>query len=231
MTPDPALLDAEAEATDRARQIEDRLRDVYGPPDKPVLDPLEELLLTVLSQSTTDHNRDTAWRALRIRFADWEALRTARTEDVERTIRPAGLARQKTGTILGILERLTEEVGRPDLGHLREMSDAEALEYLSSFRGVGVKTAACVLCFSLRRPVLPVDTHVHRMALRLGFVEVGTDAVRTHRALNRLVPAEIRFSTHDQWIRHGRSVCTARRPSCERCPLEDLCPRQGVPLS
>ncbi len=212
----------------RIRRLEGRLADRYGEPEKPRLDPLDELLLTILSQNTTDANRDRAWASLREEFDDWDEVRRAPRDRLEQAIRVAGLAGQKAGAIRGALERLDEEVGEPSLAHLREMDDDEALAYLSDFRGVGVKTAACVLCFALRRPVLPVDTHVHRLAVRLGLVPAGATPARTHAILNRTVPPDLRFPFHIHLIRHGRATCTARRPACEACVVEELCPRVGV---
>lgn len=225
-----ARTDREADGLDGApvEEVERRLARRYGTPRKPRLDPLEELVLTILSQNTTDVNRDVAWEALRETYPDWEAVRSAPRERLEETIRTAGLARQKAAAIQGVLERLREEVGEPRLDHLREMDDEEALAYLSGFHGVGTKTAACVLCFSLRRPVLPVDTHVHRVAIRLGWVPAGGGRNRTHDLLNEAVPPELRFPLHLHLIRHGRATCAARRPRCEECVLEDLCPRVGV---
>lgn len=205
-----------------------RLEKTYGTPRKPRLDPLDELVLTILSQNTTDTNRDRAWKALRERWGSWEAVRDAPREALEETIRPAGLAAAKARAIHEALERLTEERGEPELEHLREMEPADALRYLAGFRGVGVKTAACVLCFALRMPVLPVDTHVHRVATRLGWVPEGTSAARAHTILEERVPPELRYPVHVRLIAHGRAVCTARSPACDRCPLEPVCPRIGV---
>lgn len=192
-------------------------------------DPLDELILTILSQNTTDTNRDRAWERLRDAFDDWEEVRRAPRPRVEEAIRPAGLARQKTAAIRGVLEELRREVGAPHLDHLEEMDDAGALDYLAGFHGVGVKTAACVLCFALERPVLPVDTHVDRVARRLGLVPEGGGRDRVHRVLNREVPPELRRRLHLQLIRLGRDVCGARRAECDRCPVADLCPRVGLP--
>ena len=190
--------------------------------------PLDELVLTVLSQSTSDANCYRAWKALRDRYADWEAILAAPSGEVEETIRPAGLAKQKSATILSILRRLRDETGRLSLDSLAVMSDDEALDYLTDFKGVGVKTAACVLCFALGRDVLPVDTHVHRVAIRLGLVPENASAPRTHEILNETVPPELRYELHVLLIGHGRSVCTARRPRCQACALAELCPRVGV---
>ncbi len=200
----------------------------YGTPEKPRLDPLAELIVTILSQNTTDANRDRAWAALRTRYPDWERVRDAPRGELEETIRPAGLITGKAAAIQGVLERLDREVGQPSLDHLEGMEDEEALRYLRSFRGVGLKTAACVLCFSLGRDVMPVDTHVHRVARRLGWADERADPSATHERLNRIVPPELRFALHVHLIALGRDVCTARRPACPGCTLADRCPRVGV---
>lgn len=212
-------------------EIHARLEEAHGAPGKPERDPLDELVLTILSQNTSDTNRDRAWRSLRDRYPDWEAVRSAASGELEETIRTAGLASQKAATIRRVLDGLAEERGRPDLSHLSSMGDEEALAYLTSFKGVGTKTAACVLCFALRRPVMPVDTHVHRVARRLGLAPLDGGRERTHRALNESVPPDRRFALHVLLIRHGREVCSARRPRCSECVLEDVCPRRGVEAS
>lgn len=200
----------------------------YGTPEKARLDPLAELILTILSQNTTDANRDRAWAALRARYPEWERVRDAPRRELEETIRPAGLVTGKAAAIQGALDRLYREVGRLSLDHLAAMGDEEALRYLRSFRGVGLKTAACVLCFALGRAVMPVDTHVHRVARRLGWADERADAAATHERLNRTVPPELRFALHVYLIALGRDVCTAGRPACSDCVLADRCPRVGV---
>ena len=185
-------------------------------------------MLTILSQSTTDANRDRAWSALRGRFPAWEDLRAAPRDDLEDVIRVAGLAGQKAAAIHDVLERLAAERGSLDLTHLDSMPDGEAMDYLTRFRGVGVKTAACVLCFSLRRPVLPVDTHVLRIGRRLGWLPPGGSSTAAHEAVALRVPAADRFEMHLRLIALGRAVCTARSPRCGECPLGDACPRVGV---
>jgi endonuclease-3 len=212
----------------RLREMERRLRRAYGPARRERYDPLDELVLTILSQNTNDGNRDVAFARLRARFPDWDAVRTAPRARVAAAIQPAGLQVQKARAIQEVLRRLHRERGRASLDHLRTMSDRDATAYLTSFRGVGAKTAACVLCFSLGRPVLPVDTHVHRLARRLGLVPPNANAVRTQEILNEIVPPRLRFPLHIQWIRHGRRVCTARNPRCGECAIADLCPRVGV---
>ena len=191
-------------------------------------DPLDELVLTILSQSTSDTNCYRGWKALTERYSDWSAVLAAPSGELEETIRPAGLAAQKSGTILSVLERLEAETGRLSLSQLDAMDDAEAIDYLTSFKGVGVKTAACVLCFALGRNVIPVDTHVHRIAIRLGLVPEGASAARTHEILNEIVPPGIRYELHVLLIGHGRTVCPARRPRCDECAIVDLCPKVGV---
>ena len=219
-----------------------RLARRFAIPDKPRLDPLDELILTILSQSTTDANRDRAWRNLADRFPRstgageasqgaicWESVRRAGAEAVEDAVRVAGLANQKVPAILLALERLAAEAGTLSLDHLEAMDDDEAISYLTTFRGVGVKTAACVLCFSLRRPVLPVDTHVLRIARRLAWVPPRASADQTHRLLAVRVAPEERFRMHMLLITFGRTLCLARGPRCGECPLERECPRVGVP--
>jgi endonuclease-3 len=206
----------------------ERLEAVHGRGTKPRRDPVDELVLTILSQNTTDENRDRAWKALRKAFPDWESVRRAEPEALRAAIRPAGLGRQKAAAILAALDRLQRDRGRPSLDHLDAMDDREALEYLTGVRGVGTKTAACVLCFALRRPVLPVDTHVRRVSERLGWIEPGASARRAHEVLNRTVPETLRFRLHLALIAHGRATCSARRPECGSCVLASGCPRVGV---
>lgn len=221
-----------ADGTDgRLEEIQTRLERTHGAPGKRRRDPLEELVLTILSQNTSDTNRDRAWEALRERYPDWASVRAADTAELEDTIRTAGLAGQKARTIRRVLDGLVERRGATDLSHLEAMDDEEALAYLTSFKGVGTKTAACVLCFALRRPVMPVDTHVHRVARRLGLAPLEGGRERTHRALNEAIPPQRRFPLHVLFIRHGRETCGARRPRCSECVLGDLCPRLGVEAS
>lgn len=207
------------------REIHRRLKQAYGPLDPPRrLDPLEELVLTILSQNTSDVNRDRAYAAMRRRYPSWDALARARERDLAEVLRPGGLAGVKAPRLLAVLRQIRERHGRLDLSWLREASDEEATRYLMSLPGVGPKTAACVLAFSLDRPALPVDTHVHRVATRLGWVPPGMPAWRAHRTLEDLVPPRIRVGMHVALIRHGRALCRAGRPLCERCPVRDLCP-------
>jgi endonuclease III len=207
------------------RKIHRRLGRAFGPLDPPRrLDPLEELVLTVLSQNTSDLNRDRAYSAMRARYPTWERLAEARERDLAAAIRSGGLANTKAPRILAILREIQARQGSLDLGWMREASDDEVTEYLTSLPGVGPKTAACVLAFSLDRPALPVDTHVHRVATRLGFLPPGTPAGRAHILMAELVPSRLRVSMHVGLIRLGRAQCRAGVPRCEVCPLRDLCP-------
>jgi endonuclease-3 len=214
----------------RVRALHRRLEKIYGPPRKERLDPLDELMLTILSQSTSDTNRDRAYELLRQRFPTWDAVRVAPRSEIEDAIRPAGLWKQKARTLQETLESLYVQRGTLDLSHLERLSDQDVVNYLTGFRGVGVKTAACVLCFAMRRPYMPVDTHVHRLARRLGLIPRRATADQAHALLNSddSVPAELRFAFHIQLINHGRAVCRAGRPACDNCVLTDICPKVGV---
>jgi endonuclease III len=207
------------------REIHTRLARAHGPLDPPRrLDPLEELILTIMSQNTSDVNRDRAYAAMRARYPTWAALARARSPTLADTIRPGGLANTKAPRILAVLREIRRREGGFDLGWMRDASDDQVAGYLGSLPGVGPKTIACVLAFSLDRPAIPVDTHVHRVATRLGLLAPGTPSARAHRTLEDLVPPDLRVSMHVGLIRHGRRVCKAGRPRCEECILRTLCP-------
>lgn len=202
-----------------------RLEKAYGPvqaPDqKPVLD---QLIATILSQNTSDANSGRAFQQLKTRFSSWDAVRRASAARITAAIRRAGLANSKTPRIKTILEDIYRQHGQLSLEFLRDMPAAESLEYLNQFRGVGPKTAACVLLFACHKPVLPVDTHVHRVSRRLGLIADGTTAEQAHQQLARHVPERLVLSFHLQLVRHGRRVCLARTPRCGECVLVDRCP-------
>jgi endonuclease-3 len=186
---------------------------------------LEELVLTILSQNTNDVNRDRAFDAMRSRYPTWEVLASASPGDLAEAIKPGGLSNIKAPRILAVLHEIRDrEGGSLDLGWMRTAHSNRVLAYLTSLPGVGPKTAACVLAFSLRRPVIPVDTHVFRVAGRLGLLPPRTDPERAHAVLEAAVPPRLRVSLHVGMIRLGREICRAGRPQCERCPLQDLCP-------
>ncbi len=208
------------------KEIYLRLSRRFGPLDPPRrLDPIDELIITVLSQNTSDVNRDRAYAAMRQRFPTWEALATADSTELVAAIRPGGLANIKAPRLLSILNEIRDrEGGKLDLSWMRRAASSRVSEYLTSLPGVGPKTAACVLAFSLGRPALPVDTHVYRVARRLGFFDERTDAAKAHRVMEDLVPARLRVRMHVGLIRLGRTICRAGRPDCGLCPLQDLCP-------
>ena len=207
------------------REIHRRLSLAFGPLTPPRRwDPLEELVLTILSQNTSDVNSGRAYEALRGRYPTWDAVAAAPVRQLAATIRAGGLANIKAPRIKAVLREIREREGGFDLSWMGAATDRDVDEYLVSLPGVGPKTAACVLAFSLGRPALPVDTHVHRVATRLGMLPEGAPASRAHDLLRDLVPPRLRVEMHVGLIRHGRTTCRAGRPACERCPLVDLCP-------
>jgi endonuclease-3 len=200
-----------------------RLLPRVEPPDPP-LAVLDQLVATVLSQHTSDRNSNRAFAALRRRFPSWEAVLAADRGVVADSIRCGGIAERKAATIHSLLREIERREGRLDLERLRDLADREVESYLTSLPGVGPKTAACVLLFAMGRPALPVDTHVHRVTTRLGWVPVGTTAERAHLLLAEAVPRHLRRDLHLALVAHGRQVCTARRPRCSECVLHQLCP-------
>lgn len=188
-------------------------------------EPLDELIATVLSQHTSDINTERAFASLKQAFPDWEAVRTAPTAEVADVIRSGGLAGIKAPRIRAILDAIVMERGSYDLDHLNTMSLAEAQRWLVGLPGVGPKTAACVLLFSLGRPALPVDTHVHRVSRRLGLIGAHVSAEAAHTILEAGLgdDRDRVYDFHLTMIAHGRTVCTARRPYCERCSLTEHC--------
>jgi len=220
----------------RVRAIRNRLRKVYGIPEaKPHGHPIAELILTVLSQSTNDRNRDVAYLALRERFPDWESVRDARVDEVEEAIRPGGISRVKSARIKSILRAVGEQA-RPDgapaptgpdalsLDWLGSLPVAEAQAYLCSLPGVGRKTAACVLLFAFGMRDVPVDTHVSRVGTRLGLLRPGAPFEELHDTMLELTPSGEELEFHLNLLRHGRRRCHARRPECRECALASLCP-------
>jgi endonuclease-3 len=201
-----------------------RLAKAYGPVELGERGPvLDELVGTILSQNTSDTNSHAAFEELSRRFSDWDAVRRAPVRRIAGAIRRGGLAEQKAPRIKAILRAIHRERGELSLEFLRDVPPAEAMEYLTAFDGIGPKTAACVLLFACRKPVLPVDTHVHRISRRLGLIGPNVDAAKAHDELPRLVAPRLVLEFHVGLIRHGRRVCKARKPGCEECPLLDLC--------
>jgi endonuclease III len=179
--------------------------------------------MTVLSQHTSDINSSRAFAGLRERFGTWEQVLDAPVDEVAESIRSGGIAQVKARRIQQILAEIDRREGELGLSRLEGLSDEQVNEYLCSLPGVGPKTAACVLLFSMGRPAFPVDTHVHRVAKRLGLVEEKSSAERAQRSLEPRIPPELRYEFHMQLIRHGREVCKAVTPVCTECVLLDLC--------
>ena len=215
----------------RVRAIRDRLRQVYGIPlAKPHGHPIAELILTVLSQSTNDRNRDVAYLALRERFAGWIAIRDAPVDEIEAAIRPGGISKVKSVRIKAILEAISEtsEDGELSLDWLPDRSVEAAQAYMTSLPGVGRKTAACVLLFALGMSDVPVDTHVSRVCTRLGLFRPKAPFEEQHDVMLAFTPRGEELELHLNLLRHGRRTCHARRPACDECALSRMCPKVGV---
>ncbi|MGD2155677.1 MAG: endonuclease III [Anaerolineales bacterium] len=208
----------------RAEAIHQRLIDFYGKPTwRNRLPPLDELVSTILSQNTNDNNRDLAFNRLTSRFPTWEQVRDSPIEEIIDAIRPAGLANQKGPRIQSILRSISDERGSLDLEFLHEYSPEQARDWLLNFKGVGPKTAAIVMLFSLDMPAFPVDTHIHRVTGRLGLRPKDMNAEKTHAHMEAILPSEYYYDAHLNIIRLGREICQARKPKCHDCPLNDLC--------
>jgi endonuclease III len=217
----------------RIRSIRDRLREVYGIPlAKPHGQPIAELVLTVLSQSTNDRNRDVAFLALRERFPSWADVRDAPVDELEAAIRPGGISKVKSARIKSILRAINDtapDQGAPPddplcLDWLADLAVPEAQSYLTSLPGVGRKTAACVLLFALGMHDVPVDTHVSRVGTRLALFRGGAPFEEMHDEMLRFTPAGEELELHLNLLRHGRRTCHARKPACGECVLNRICP-------
>jgi endonuclease-3 len=206
----------------RVRRIRDRLREIYGRPFAPPHGKgLDELILTVLSQSTNDRNRDVAFLRLRERFGSWAAVRDAPNAEVEEAIRPGGISKVKSVRIQEILREIDIETFDEQLAKLPV---GEARERLTALPGVGRKTAACVLLFAYGKRDVPVDTHVSRVGTRLGLFREGASFEELHDTMLELTPRGQELEFHVNLLRHGRRTCHARRPKCDECALLRLCP-------
>ena len=212
--------------TPRIRRIRARLDETYGVPRLPPHGhPIAELVLTVLSQSTNDRNRDVAYLRLRDRFADWRAVRDAPVAEVEEAIRPGGISKVKSARIRAILEALPQTAGgEPTLDELPAMPVEEGRELLTALPGVGRKTAACVLLFAHGLRDVPVDTHVGRVGARLGILPAKGSADAIHDAMLAITPPGAELEFHVNLLRHGRRTCHSQRPQCPVCPLRRMCP-------
>ena len=208
----------------RALQVHKTLLEAFGEPIwRNPLPAMDELVSTILSQNTNDVNRDRAFNALRAKFPTWEEVRDAKEKDVIATIKPAGLANQKGPRIQKVLQEITKERGSLDLDFLADLPIEEARAWLTKFNGVGPKTAAIVLCFSLGIPAFPVDTHVYRVTGRIGLRPEKMTVEQAHPYLESVFPPETYYAAHLNIIRLGREVCNARKPLCPQCPVKSLC--------
>ena len=209
---------------ERTEKIHQRLLEAYGQPTwRNPMPAVDELVSTILSQNTNDVNRDRAFKSLRLRFPSWEEVRDAEPEQVVQAIRTAGLANQKGPCIQEALRSITQQRGSLDLNFLADLSLEEAHAWLMNLKGVGPKTAAIVLLFSLGMPAFPVDTHIYRVSGRLGLRPQKMNVEQAHKLLSELFPPDAYYAAHLNIIRLGREICQARRPNCPICPLNDLC--------
>lgn len=210
----------------RLQQVVDQLALAYGEIARSAQHdpPVDELVQTILSQNTSDINTSRAFDSLKRAFPSWEQVLPAPVEDIVEAIRVGGLAEQKAPRIQAVLRQILEERGDLDLGFLREMSPEEALDWLVRLPGVGPKTAACTLLFGLDMPVMPVDTHVHRVSLRLGLVPEGTSPASAQTILGEGLSSDDAWRAHMLLIRHGRITCKARSPRCPVCVVQQQCP-------
>lgn len=210
---------------DQFRQAERRLAAAYGertwqPREREVLD---GLIGAILSQNTSDVNSNRAFRSLKARFPTWEQVRTADLQELADSIRSGGLATTKAARIQALLQAVHAERGETSLEYLRRWSTDAVRDFLSRFPGIGPKTISCLLLFTLGRPDFPVDTHVWRIARRLGWVPESCSREAAYATLNALVPEEIKYSLHVLLIHHGRVCCRKQRPRCTTCCLADQC--------
>ena len=209
------------------------LASVYG--DRPWRshnDPLSELVTIILSQNTSDTNSFRAYDSLRERFGNWDAVARADVSQIEETIRAGGLSQVKAARIKTIFDMILKERGKLTLEFLDDLSLEDAKVWLRHLPGVGPKTVACVLLFSLGKPVFPVDTHVYRVAKRLGFISGPISAEQAHKVLGEMIPAEDVYRMHMNMVDHGRKVCKSQKPKCSECVLGEICPwRQSTSKS
>ena len=212
----------------KAGDVMTQLGEAYGPVEwEPRYNPAEELVYTILSQHTSDINSERAFLNLMSVFGTLEAIADASTDDIEEAIKSGGLAKQKSVRIKQVLNIVRSDVGSFDLSFLGEMPLDESKAWLKDLPGVGPKTAAIILCFSLGMPAMPVDTHIYRVSQRLGLIGKKVSADKAHDLLEPMVSEEDVFAFHMYLIKHGRQVCKAQRPRCEECVLAWGCPSNG----
>lgn len=212
------------ELKQKAEIISDTLEDLFGVPTRRgTRDVLESLILTILSQNTTDISRDKGYAALKERFPTWEDVLQADVKAIENAIRIAGLGPQKSQTIKNFLTWLQAERGELSLEFIHDMETEDALELLCQHKGIGIKTASVTLSFACGREVFPVDTHILRISKRFGLIPANCSAEKAHKALPPIVPPGKAYPFHMNLIYFGRKICNARKPLCERCPLTAHC--------
>lgn len=209
---------------ERLLVVHEALLEIYGMPEwRDPLPPVDELVSTFLSQNTNDVNRDRAFVSIKEHYSNWEQVRDASEGEFVDVIRVAGLANQKGPNIQNALRFITSERGEIELDFLRDMRVEEARRWLTSLKGVGPKTAAIVLLFSMGIPAFPVDTHIYRVSGRIGLRPISLDVEKTHTYLESIAPPEIYASLHLNLIRLGRETCHARKPECAICPILNIC--------
>jgi len=216
---------------EKAKKIVALLRKAYGVPEPFIAsDPVDQLIATVLSQNTTDRNSLAAFRVLKKRFASWGAVMQSPVRSVASPIRSAGLANIKARRIKDVLREIRRREGSLDLSRLGAMPVRDSFEYLTSLKGVGPKTASCVLLFSFGKGIMPVDTHIFRVAKRMGFIGDEVTIEEAHRMLTGTVPRRLIYDFHLGIIEHGRRTCRAAGPKCGRCVLYGMCayPRKAT---
>ena len=212
------------------RRVFQALEPEYGPVVwKPRYDPISELVFTILSQHTSDVNSEKAYRNLVRAFDSWEAVAQASPEAIAPHIWVGGLSNIKAPRIQAVLQRILEIRGSLDLSFLAELPLKEAKAWLRRLPGIGPKSAAVILCFSIGMPAFPIDTHIHRVVRRLGLISPKTTADQAHDLMEAQIPPEWAFPLHVYLITHGRRVCKAPRPRCEACVLNRECPSSLVP--
>jgi endonuclease-3 len=223
-SPRRAADEDEAAGEKPIRYIIQNLERAYGVPvNERASDPLDMLIKIILSQATSDTNSHRTFAALKKRFPTWDAALRARASTIAETIRSGGLANQKAAVIKDVLRQIKEEHGTLDLSFLHDLSNEEAVRYLSRFRGLGPKTIACTLLFACRKEVFPLDTHIFRILRRVGLIPQSCTDQRAHEIMNHIVPKGKFYSFHVNLIRHGRTLCRPHDPLCERCPIVEYC--------
>lgn len=210
---------------ERIRRLNQELKEYYGEPERPTEQSgIDYLVETILSQNTNDINRDKAFSRLKDRYGDdWEAVESADIDELTDTIRVAGLGPTKANRIQKALKIIREDQGEYSLDFIEDMSVEEGKDWLTDIPGIGPKTAAIILCFHFQKPVIPVDTHVHRVTKRLGLIPENASRTKAHDILEEKIPDDIKYEFHRLLIDHGREHCKAQNPTCEEGPLGEEC--------